>query len=423
MQITNAGDLSNRLSIIWIGVLILTVAGTFVLVSPSSIKASELTYYFPPPGQSLSNQSQHQPSEVGLSDSIVTNLTGKASRWALWRHGYLVHVEGNFNQNAEVKSLRKTLHALTVGAAVKQGKIPGIDQPVSVYQTELAGKDAQATWKHVMTQSASFDYPGCGDSTDYNPGEMWTYSDLNPYHLNHALAKAYGRVDYYDNYNLVLTEAYFNAIGMQGWSSQTNTDGIRLVLDLEDMGRVGLLVVAGGVWNNVEVIPQGFIEELEVKQTQGMQVNYQGCNDGTLGFLNPSQYPESPYGYFTWVNTDQDYYPGASAAWAWGAGDGGYYILWNRNNGIVFTGVGVNFAPTSNGIPQIIEAGIIGPNPLAEGGSSSTPSPSPVFSTTPTLTPNDPSTPTPTSTRPPKSTKTPLPTPSSPTATKTPRSK
>ena len=44
----------------------------------------------------------------------------------------------------------------------------------------------------------------------------------------------------------VLKEAYFNAIGMQGWSTRIvydsavqMDDGIRLNLDLEDMGRLG----------------------------------------------------------------------------------------------------------------------------------------------------------------------------------------
>ena len=59
--------------------------------------------------------------------------------------------EGNFNESLEVKSLRKTWHALTY-------------------------------W-HVMTQSAGFDYPGCDDPNDYLPGENWTYSDYNPYFL------------------------------------------------------------------------------------------------------------------------------------------------------------------------------------------------------------------------------------------------
>jgi len=362
------------------------------LVFPINVVAAG--YYFPPPGQTLSQQSQQTPQAVGLNPNVVTALSGKASRWALWRHGYLVHVEGNFNQTAEVKSLRKTWHALTVGAAVKQGKIPDFKtQKISVYQTNLVGKDADATWRHVITQSAGFDYPGCGDNTDYAPGQMWTYSDLNLKNLTEGLYKAWGSHGgsyTADNYKTVLNQAYFNAIGMQGWNTQLNADGIRLVLDLEDMGRLGLLALTGGTWNGVELIPSWFVNEFSTKQTAGMQVNYNGCNYGTypadIG-LTKSAFPEAPYGYLTWVNANSKFYSGADSSWVWGIGSGGFMILWNKNNGIVYAGVGVNESVTSNGVPQIIENDITGPNPLYEGeGTPTPPTSTPTKTPTPTQT-------------------------------------
>jgi len=355
------------------------------LFLPKGINAAG--YYFPPPGQTLSQQNQQTPQTVNLSGNIITDLSGKATRWALWRHGYLVHVSGDFNQTSEVKSLRKTWHALTVGAAVNQGKIPDFKtQKISFYQTNLTGKDKDATWWHVITQSAGFDYPGCGDSIDYAPGQMWTYSDLNLKNLNEALFKAWGSPGgsyTASNYKTVLNQAYFSAIGMQGWNTQLNTDGIRLVLDLEDMGRLGLLMLARGRWNNTVLVPQWFVEEQETKKTAGMLVNYDGCNDGVISFLTKATFPESPYGYLTWTNSAGDFYKNASTSWAWGAGAGGTYILWNQKNGVVFAGVGVDDSPkTSGGIPHIIEANITGSNPLFEGGPSILPTktPTPIVS-------------------------------------------
>jgi CubicO group peptidase (beta-lactamase class C family) len=326
--------------------------------------------YYPPSGEGLDRQNQRIPEEVGLGPGIIDELQDSATRWSLWRHGYLVHIEGNFNTVIDVASLRKTWHALTVGAAIKQEKIPSYNQKISVWQTELTGNDANATWWHVITQSSAFDYP-YDVFPDYEPGEMWTYSDYNPFNLNHALAKVYGKQDFYDNYDDVLEEAYFNTIGMQGWSTRIvydppsqMADGIRLELDLEDMGRLGLLVMSRGKWDGIEVIPQWFVEELESKQTYGMLVNYNGPNDGIIN-LDPAEFPESPYGYMTWVNTDEDYYPGADKHWAFGQGYGGNYVLWNSLNGIVYAGVGVQTDPTSDGIPHIIDRNIEGPNPLA----------------------------------------------------------
>ena len=136
---------------------------------------------------------------------------------------------------------------------------------------------------------------------------------------------------------------------MQGWSTSTRKDGIRFHFDLEDMGRLGLL------------IPQWFVEQLEKKQTYGMLVNYNGPDDGKVN-LDPEAFPEAPYGFMTWVNTDGDYYPKADRNWAWGAGAGGTYILWNHKNGIVFAGAGIDTGPSDNGIPHIIESSMAIPD-------------------------------------------------------------
>jgi hypothetical protein len=140
-------------------------------------------------------------------------------------------------------------------------------------------------------------------------------------------------------------------------------DGVRFLLNLEHMGRLGLLALARGMWNGVQVIPRWFVEELETKQTYGMRVNYEGPYDGNVG-LDPAQFPEAPYGYLTWVNTDGDYFLCADRAWAMGSGAGGTKVLWNHRNGIVFAGIGIAMGPGEDRVPHIIERAITGPNPL-----------------------------------------------------------
>jgi len=66
--------------------------------------------------------------------------------------------------------------------------------------------------------------------------------------------------------------------------------------------------LARGTWNGVELVPRWFVEELETKQTRGMKANYNGPNDGKID-LSPQEFPESPYGFLTWVNTDRDLFP------------------------------------------------------------------------------------------------------------------
>jgi hypothetical protein len=87
--------------------------------------------YFPPLGESTANQNLKSPPEVGLSSSIMADLSSviTVGRWALWRHGYLVGVVGDFNANTDVRSVRKTIHAATVGAAIQRGLVPSLEHP------------------------------------------------------------------------------------------------------------------------------------------------------------------------------------------------------------------------------------------------------------------------------------------------------
>jgi hypothetical protein len=356
--------------------------GAVVLVGALLAPAAE-HLYFPPPGNTETAWERHRPREAGLSDSVVQSVNEWLTanpytrngrkyefRWALWRHGYLLHAEGDFLRKADVASLRKTWYAMAVGAALRHGKIASLDEPLSRYEKDLKGNDALATWKHVMTQSAGFDYPA-GPYPDFKPGEMWTYSDRNPHHLCNALAKAYGHVSFFDHFDDVMKEAYFDAIGMRRWYSRNIIDhgesglwdGPRLVIDMEHMGRLGLLALARGSWNGKELVPRSFVEALETKQTRGMLSSRLERGGSPPAARNAeAEKKETPYGYLTWVNTDGDLHPGADRRWARASGAGGSTVLWNHTNGIVFVGFGIN----DDKIPNLLERAIEGDNPLAQ---------------------------------------------------------
>jgi hypothetical protein len=130
-----------------------------LIFSCGGIAAAELDsaarFVFPKPTQGKDAWQVRQPSEAGLRPSVITQLEGGADRWALWRDGYLVHVSGDFDYKLDVKSLRKTWHALTVGAALGQGKLQSLDEPIGRWGLDLQGQDARATWRHVITQSSA----------------------------------------------------------------------------------------------------------------------------------------------------------------------------------------------------------------------------------------------------------------------------
>jgi|GEM_PF-2588828 len=342
-------------------------------------------YVYPQAGHDVGLWERVVPGAVGLNADVISEVDAcvkanpdgrkrRSQRWALWRHGYLVHAEGEFCDPVDVASLRKTWHAMILGASIQNGKISSYDQKVSEWQTDLEGNHRDAMWRHVITQSAGFDYP-YGDYAAFKPGEMWTYSDLNLVHFCHAMGKVYGKADFYDDYAGVAKQAYFDAIGMTDWDTRIvfdngsqMDDGVRFVIDLDHMGRLGLFALARGRWRGQQLVPRWFVEELEAKQTQEMQVNYEGPNDGMCHLRTCAEaFPECPYGYLTWTNSDGDYWPDADPGWAFGAGAGGTYILWNYRFGIVFAAVTFELKALEMTIPHIVEKNIIGKNPLVMG--------------------------------------------------------
>lgn len=308
-------------------------------------------FFFPPPGEGLDKQQTRSAHALGFRPAVIDQLKNKTTRWAVWRWGFLLHAEGDFNATVHVASLRKTCYALAVGAALQQRRIPSLGQKLSVWEKDLKNHHADATWWHVLTQSTGFDYP-YGAHPAYKPGQIWTYSDLNALRLTDALAKVYGRKDHRDDFAGVLRAAYFEAIGLRGGKASPRYDGAVLDLDLEDMGRIGLLALARGRWAGRQIVPRSFVEELETKRTRGMKTNYDGPNDGKISMT----FKEAPYGFLTWVNTDGDVYPKADRAWAWGTGYGGNTVFWNRNNGVVYAAHGRD---REAAIPDLIEANLV----------------------------------------------------------------
>jgi CubicO group peptidase (beta-lactamase class C family) len=328
------------------------VIAAFTILPQGTLHVYAQKVFFPLPGQGLDKQSRKTTAEVGLNPVIAKQLNEVAPICALWKDGHLVHVNGDWNRTRGVASLRKTIHAVITGAALNQGRIKSLQLKIGDYLS-LPGNDADATIAQVLSRTSSIGVPE-------GPGETWDYRDREVI-ANIALnCKVYGKTT--ETYDDVLRTAFADAIGMQGWRSKLENDDKRHVhfnFDVEDMGRIGLLLMARGRWNGVQLIPQQFVEQLETKQTYGLK-----CppNDKDKpGCSGPKHEPA--YGYMTWVNTDRDVYPKASKEWAWGAGSGGHRIFWNHRLGIVYAELNSGY---EGAIPEIIEANLsTGPTPAS----------------------------------------------------------
>ncbi len=311
---------------------------------------------FPSAGQTLASQSTRLPAEVGLSSAVVSAMQSviTGGRWALWRHGYLIHVEGDFNLNSDIGAASMGIHAATTGVALERSLIPSLDEKLSIWNSELSGIDSDVSWRHVLEQSAALDDPLA------LPGSVWAFSNANAFQLNRALSRVWGRADLTDNYNIVLADALLDPIGAQGWSSSIATDGVHLHLDLEDMGRIGTLLIAGGAWLNGQVLPEWVVDLMVTRQSKGVVTDYDNANGGNTGLQN-ADFPESPYGLMTWVNTDQQLYPAADARWAVLLEPEGSLIAINPASGMVLAVENGSFLPVSGapaGWPTAVRSAI-----------------------------------------------------------------
>jgi CubicO group peptidase (beta-lactamase class C family) len=289
---------------------------------------------FPPPGASLDTQPRRTPEEAGFRPGVVEALEAVIlrDRWALWRHGHLLHVEGDFLRTTEIKSAAKSFHAALVGAAIAQGRIASVDDDIAPFAPALTGRGI--TWRHLMTQTSGLHDP------EVRPGSLFVYHETNPTLLCHALARVWGREGYFDGYADVIASALLDPIGARGWSTMVREDGVRLVMHLEHLGRFGLLMVTGGVWEGRRVLPEDFVRELGAKQTRGIPVDYdvrpKPLMPRVISGLRAEDFPEAPYGYLTWTTTDCDLWPDASPAWAAAHGAGNHIVAWNPETGVVF---------------------------------------------------------------------------------------
>lgn len=304
---------------------------------------------FPPPGESPGVQPRKTPEQAGFRPEVLEALQQAivGGRWALWRHGHLIHVEGAFDRTTEIKSAAKTFHAALVGAALEQGRIGSVDDDVAPFAPALVGRGI--TWRHLLTQTSGLHDP------ELAPGTRFVYHEKNPTVLCHALARVWGRASYRDSYADVIGSALLDRIDARGWSTHIREDGVRLVMDLEDLGRFGLLMVTGGVWRDRRVLPEEFVRALGTKQTRGIQPDYDVRPKPLMPLvhsgLRAEDFPEAPYGFLTWTNSDGDLWPGASPTWAAAHGAGNDIVAWDGASGVVLAVLRGNFAPLPDAPP------------------------------------------------------------------------
>lgn len=227
---------------------------------------------------------------------------------------YQYHRDGLPNALRDVQSVVKSALSALVGAAVRQGRIASLDQPVVALMPEWAAlnvdvRAASITVRHLLTMSAGFAVNDpTGTAGGLRPPDAWA----------RPLRSAPGQAFAYDNAIIPMLVAVLEkATGMPlpdyarqqlvapmafAEPSYNRTAQMRTI----DMAKLGQLFLHNGAWGGQQLVPEAFaVAATSVQNRGGPPV---GLPYGYFWWLLPSDAPRPIFmasgyaGQIIWVN-------------------------------------------------------------------------------------------------------------------------
>jgi CubicO group peptidase (beta-lactamase class C family) len=189
-------------------------------------------------------------------------------------------------------SVAKSFDSVLIGIAINEGYIQDVNDPIVEYLPELAGHGLDGiTIRQLLNMSTGIRYvngaaaaPFYWMSDDFftyympdlrelalkvtpsreQPGEKFHYNNYHPILEGLILERVTGMT--VSNY---LQDKIWKPLGMQypaSWSLDSKLDGFeKMASGLNarsiDYARFGQLLLNGGMWNGLQLIPQGWVEE------------------------------------------------------------------------------------------------------------------------------------------------------------------
>jgi CubicO group peptidase (beta-lactamase class C family) len=226
-------------------------------------------------------------------------------------------------------SVAKSFTSALIGAAIADGYINGVDDPITEYLPELAERDPQfddITIRHLLLMAAGIDFQEMrlgifnGDDplssyypdqrkaalefTDIidPPGEYFRYNKYYPQLLGLIIERSTGMsvTDY-------MQQALWDPLGMQydgSWSIDSEESGFEkmeagLNARAVDFAKFGRLYLEDGSWNGEQVLPSDWIEDSTSVDWSTYNESYYPDEFGQLIYdeLN-GYYKYMWYGYF-----------------------------------------------------------------------------------------------------------------------------
>jgi CubicO group peptidase (beta-lactamase class C family) len=212
-------------------------------------------------------------------------------------------------------SVAKSVLGALVGIAIDQGRIGSVDDPITRYVPELAGRDprfGQITLRHLLTMRSGLRYeegggPWGDDTATYYapdlcalaltrtevveaPGRRFHYNNFNPLLVGLALERAVGMP-----VATWLEQRLWRPLGMEAdgsWSLDSQASGFEKMESglnawAVDFAKLGLLVAQDGRFRGRQLLSRGWVQDLTRVPTGGGSV------------------PSPGYRFFWWIQDDR----------------------------------------------------------------------------------------------------------------------
>ncbi len=199
-----------------------------------------------------------------------------------------------------VFSVTKSFVSALTGIAIAEGKIKGVDQPVSDFIPEFSkGSLAKIKISHLLNMTSGLNESDYGDmvklslfyyakdhnkmvkklKSRYEPGTHFQYSSMCTQLLGMCLEQATGR--HLDDY---LREKIWDPMGMEvsGSISMDRRGHAKAFGGIAttpiDLAKFGLMYLHGGKWNGKQIVPEDWVKLSSLRDTiNGRSSAYGNC--------------------------------------------------------------------------------------------------------------------------------------------------
>ncbi|MBT8479792.1 MAG: beta-lactamase family protein [Gemmatimonadetes bacterium] len=208
-----------------------------------------------------------------------------------------------------LQSVTKSVTATLIGIAIERDEIPGVDTPVfallGAYDlSSLDPKVRDATLEDLLTMRLGIEWHEMDrplDDTnttlqleksddwvqftlsqpaDADPGVKWTYNSGASHLMSAIIQQATGQTtaEYAEDH-------LFGPLGVRDYHWKRDPQGLPdteggLYLAAEDLARIGLLYLQGGVWDGVRLLPEGWVEAATARQVNDVAPSNPNWNWG-----------------------------------------------------------------------------------------------------------------------------------------------